>query len=88
MRIARIHAEPDWKLTIVSDDGIMGTFDVTPYLEDEAFLPLRDINEFKKIYNGSYFIEWACGADLSVDTIEAKWQVAAGKTDSMIDVQS
>ena len=27
--------------------------------------------EFKKIHNGRYFVEWACGADLSADTIEA-----------------
>jgi hypothetical protein len=25
---------------------------------------------------GGYFVEWACGADLSADTIEARWQVA------------
>ena len=25
------------------------------------------------IYNGKYFIEWECGADLSADTIEARW---------------
>jgi hypothetical protein len=88
MRIARIHTEPNWKLTIISDDGITGTFDIIPYLGDEAFLPLKDINEFKKIYNGSYFIEWACGADLSVDTYEAKWQGTVSETDSITDVQS
>ncbi|MFH0728984.1 MAG: hypothetical protein V2B19_21930 [Pseudomonadota bacterium] len=25
--------------------------------------------------NGGYFIEWDCGADLSADTIEARWQM-------------
>ena len=25
------------------------------------------------ISNGRYFVEWACGADLSADTIEARW---------------
>lgn len=29
---------------------------------------------FPKIHNGKYFIEWACGADLSADTIEAHWK--------------
>jgi hypothetical protein len=28
-----------------------------------------------KVSNGGYFIEWDCGADLSADTIEARWQV-------------
>ncbi len=46
-----------------------------PYLEYEAFEPLRDINEFTKVSNGGYFVEWNCGADLSADTIEMKWQI-------------
>ena len=28
-----------------------------------------------KVFNGGYFVKWACGADLSADTIEARWQV-------------
>jgi len=27
-----------------------------------------------QVLNGGYFIEWDCGADLSADTIEARWQ--------------
>jgi hypothetical protein len=34
-------------------------------------------NEFQKVTHGGYFVEWACGADLSVDTIEARWRVKA-----------
>jgi hypothetical protein len=45
------------------------------YLKYEAFEDLRDPNEFMKISNGGYFVEWDCGADLSVNTIEAQWQV-------------
>ncbi|OGV88198.1 MAG: hypothetical protein A3K19_27815 [Lentisphaerae bacterium RIFOXYB12_FULL_65_16] len=50
-----------------------------PNLADEAFEALRDLREFVKVSNGGYFVEWACGADLSADTIEAKWQVEARK---------
>jgi hypothetical protein len=74
MIIAKIHPESNWILSVVSNDGRKGTFDVGPYLADEAFAALRDIDEFKKVTNGGYFVEWACGADLSADTIEAKWQ--------------
>ena len=28
-----------------------------------------------KVFNGGYFVEWECGADLSADTIEAHWKV-------------
>ena len=75
MRIAELHPQPDRVLSIVSEDGRVGRFDVTPYLEYEAFEELRDHGEFIKIINGGYFVEWACGADLSADTIEAQWKV-------------
>lgn len=75
MIIAEIHPESNWVLSVIADDGRTGTFDISPYLGDEAFEILRDINEFAKVSNGKYFVAWACGADLSADTIEAKWQV-------------
>jgi hypothetical protein len=75
MRIAELHPRPNWVLSIVADDGRVGSFDVSPYLEYEAFEYLRDQDEFMKVINGGYFIEWDCGADLSADTIEARWQV-------------
>ena len=75
MRIMELQAEPNWVLSIVTDDGRIGRFDVSPYLRYEAFEALRDQNEFMKVVNGGYFVEWDCGADLSADTIEARWQV-------------
>lgn len=48
----------------------------SPYLNSEAFVELKDNDNFIKIQNGKYFIEWDCGADLSADTIESEWQVA------------
>ena len=79
MTITEIHAERNWVLDVVADDGRRGRLDVKPYLADEAFEALRDPREFVKVSNGGYFVEWACGADLSADTIEAKWQVEARK---------
>ncbi|HPA46973.1 MAG TPA: DUF2442 domain-containing protein [bacterium] len=75
MRIAEVHPQSNWVLTVPSDDGRTGTFDVRPYLEYEAFADLQDQKEFVKIRNGGYFVVWDCGADLSADTIEARWQV-------------
>ena len=74
MRIAEIKIQPNWILTVVAEDGRVGQFDVSPYLQDEAFEALQNPNEFKKVINGRYFIEWDCGADLSSDTIEARWR--------------
>lgn len=75
MRIKELHPQPNWTLNIVAEDGRAGSFDVRPYLEYEAFSELRDHNEFMKVFNGGYFVEWESGADLSADTIEAHWQV-------------
>jgi len=75
MRIVEVFPQPNYILTIVADDGRVGQFDVSPYLKYEAFEDLHRPGEFAKVRNGGYFVEWACGADLSVDTIEARWQV-------------
>jgi hypothetical protein len=72
MNIAQLTPLADWKISIVAQDGRTGHFDVRPYLRLEAFEELQDIAEFMKLRNGGYFVEWACGADLSADTIEAK----------------
>ncbi|MBX3349598.1 MAG: DUF2442 domain-containing protein [Nitrospira sp.] len=75
MRVVELEAQPNCVLSIVADDGRVGRFDVSPYLQYEAFEALRDETEFKKVINGGYFVEWECGVDLSADTIEARWQV-------------
>jgi hypothetical protein len=75
MRITELKPEANWMLSITTDDGRQGHFDVGPYLAYEAFGPLRDPVEFAKVSHGGYFVEWDCGADLSADTIEAHWHV-------------
>lgn len=77
MRIVEIFPKEGYMLYIKADDGKTGFFDVKPYLESEAFAPLKDNREFVRIHNGGYYIEWECGADLSADTIEARWTSGA-----------
>ena len=74
MKIAELYPQANWTLSIVAEDGRVGSFDVRSYLQYEAFEELRDPSEFMKVFNGGYFVEWDCGADLSADTIEAHWQ--------------
>ncbi len=73
MNITDLKAGPGWQLIVTADDGRVGSFDVSPYLDGFVFKPLRDREEFLKVSNGGYFVEWECGADLSADTIEARW---------------
>lgn len=77
MRIVSVKPGFDNVLSVVADDGRAGIFDVKPYLQFEAFEALHDEHEFAKVVNGGYFVEWECGADLSADTIEARWDVVS-----------
>jgi len=74
MKIAEVTSRKDGTLHVVAEDGRSGTFDVRTYLESPAFLQLKEWAEFSHVRNGGYYIEWRCGADLSADTIEARWQ--------------
>ncbi len=74
MKIIDIVPKDDYLLYIITDEGKAGLFDVKPYLDSEVFAPLKDRAEFERVYNGQYFVEWGCGADLSADTIQMRWQ--------------
>ncbi|WP_428356094.1 DUF2442 domain-containing protein [Methyloprofundus sp.] len=77
MIIESIVPQNNYILYITDENNQSGLFDVTPYLESEVFAKLKENDNFNKIHNGKYFIEWDCGADLSADTIEAKWEKLA-----------
>lgn len=72
MNILSVIPQKDYKLLVAFEDGRTGIFDIKPYLDSEVFAPLKSENEFERLFNGKYFIEWDCGADLSADTILAK----------------
>ncbi len=80
MRIQEVRPNHDHTLLVIAEDGRIGLFDVTPYLHDEAFFELQNQADFMQVSNGKYFIEWECGADLSADTIEARWQLQAASS--------
>jgi len=69
--IKSLQAEDNWIISYVLENGEIRQFDVKPYLKYEAFEELSNIEEFKRIHNGLYFVEWDSGADLSLDTLNA-----------------
>lgn len=75
MKIEEVSPLSDDALRIIAADGRVGSLDVRPYFDSEAFRPLKNPEEFAKVRNRGYYVEWACGADLSADTIEARWIV-------------
>ncbi len=76
MNIADVVPIEDHSLFVEFEDGTTGLFDLKPYLAGEVFASLQDYAEFSAVHNGGYFLEWACGADLSADTIEAHLRTA------------
>ncbi|NOZ10694.1 MAG: DUF2442 domain-containing protein [Gammaproteobacteria bacterium] len=80
MNITEVIPKDNYVLYIKAEDGKAGLFDVKPYLESDVFSPLKDRDEFERIHNGKYFIEWDCGADLTADTIQARWETVTTKT--------
>jgi hypothetical protein len=70
--IKSIKHKKDFCMEVIFKDGYAGVLDMKPYLIYEAFKPLNDPAEFLKMYNGGYYVEWECGADLSADTIRQK----------------
>jgi len=75
MIIEQVEALNNYSLRIKTSDGNVGIFNIKPFLDYEAFRPLKELTEFRKVKNGGYFIEWECGADLSADTLEAKMKI-------------
>jgi len=74
MTLKSVKPHTGFVLEILLDDDRRGLFDMSPYLCLEAFSDLNQSSEFDRVHNGGYFIEWPCGADLSIDTIEAHLQ--------------
>jgi len=77
MNIVEVLPQADYMLYVEAEDDVTGVFDVKPYMQSEAFAPLQEVEQFRQVQNGGYFIEWDCGADLSIDTILARWQIKA-----------
>lgn len=73
MQIVEVCVLSDRKLLVTAEDGRCGEFDLTPWLQLEAFLPLLREGEINRIINGGYYLEWPCGVDISADSVEAGW---------------
>jgi hypothetical protein len=61
---------PDFILECQFSNGVLKSVDLKPFLNKEAFLPLKDNSNFNKVVNKSYFVEWqGLDIDLSADTL-------------------
>ena len=60
----------NFQLLVQFENGIQKTFDLKPYFNYPVFSVLKNQNEFNKVINHQYFIEWKeHEVDLSADTL-------------------
>lgn len=76
MNILDVFPIDNFVLCVTSDDGTVGLVDIRPFLDSEAFAALKEGDQSQRVQSGGYFVESECGADLSADTIEARWTPA------------
>ena len=69
MSIVDVSVLKNNELLLHLDNESRKIFKMDDYLEREAFRPLKDINELKKLKLEFGCIEWECGASLSKDTL-------------------
>jgi hypothetical protein len=70
MRAIRdVEAYNDFTMKVSFTDGDVRMFDIKPLLSCEAFEELKDVNQFLRVHNRAYFVEWDNEADLSADTL-------------------
>ena len=66
-----IAVEPlnEYKLLITFDNKEKRVFDVTPYLSDSFFAPLKSVSVFNTVKISPISLEWAGGIDMCPDEL-------------------
>jgi len=60
---------PEYRLLITFDNKEQRIFDVSPYLSDDFFAPLRNTAVFQSVKINPLTIEWAGGIDMCPDEL-------------------
>lgn len=69
-KITALVPTENYLLQIQFDNGTQKVFDMKPYLHLPVFSELEKPEQFKKVVNKGYYIEWAAlEVDLSADTL-------------------
>ena len=68
-RVTNVKAEKNYTLHVWFKNGEEGIFDVKPFLDNEMFKPLKDLDFFNTVRPAHGTIQWANEADLCPDTV-------------------
>ena len=68
-RVIEVRPNDDYTLVLTFDNGEVGIFDVSPYLDIGVFCRLRDRNVFNSVRPFLGSIQWNNGLDFCPDTL-------------------
>jgi hypothetical protein len=69
-KITTLVPTDNYILQVLFDNGTQKVFDLKPYLHLPVFSELEKPEQFKKVVNKGYYIEWSSlEVDLSADTL-------------------
>jgi Protein of unknown function (DUF2442) len=68
---------PDYELYVELKDGIKGIFDMKPYLNRKAFLPLRSEGYFRQVSIVFGALTWPDDQDIAPQTLRGGLRITA-----------
>ena len=71
-RVEKVKTLSEYRILVTFENGEKKLFDLKPYLGYEVFKPIKNVDEFNKIFIDFGTVCWKCGADLSRDTLYIK----------------
>jgi len=75
LAVNSVHANEDFSLSVVFEDGSEGLLDMKPYLDFGVFRRIGDLDQFKRVRIAFDTIEWDCGVDLDPEFVHAKARI-------------
>jgi hypothetical protein len=74
VKIIKAIPREDYCIDVVLDNGKIGSFNVSPYLDKGIFTELKDIDYFFQVKVRGRSIYWPHEQDFCADTIEAEME--------------
>jgi hypothetical protein len=82
-RVVAVRPLPGFQLEVEFADGLRGRFDYSAFIHREdagVFIPLRDVNFFKRVGNEHGAVSWPGEIDLAPDAMYARLKASGANT--------
>jgi len=82
MKVLSVKPISGYQLNVVFDDGISGMIDLTEYIGNGIFAPLKDKQTFNKVYTNGYSIAWS--DELEIDALAVYAEISGKKPEDIL----